>query len=122
MPAPSFSVEGWSFAFSAAVFGGIMICVALAGLSEYRKVFLANPREAMSLEVLLQLIFHPASTPALLSAFVLMIGLWFLAFGVLIFVSLLGIVLWEVTIRIWPKLLGHTPLFGSGTDIDRPGR
>jgi len=114
MPPPSFSVEGWSLAFSAAIFGGIFVCGALAGLGEYRKLFFTHPREAMSLEVLLQLLFHPASTPAFVCAFALVIGLWFLAIGAFIFIVLLGDVAWGLGVQLWPKIRSHVPLLDSG--------
>jgi len=72
----------------------------------------------MSIEVLLQLLFHPASTPAFLCAFALIVGLWFLAIGVFIFFALLGDVLWGVGRQAWPKILTHLPLLG-GPDVGR---
>jgi hypothetical protein len=114
MPPPSFSVEGWSLAFSVAIFGGIFVCAAVAGLGEYRKLFFAHPREAMSLEVLFQLLCHPASTPAVVCALALIIGLWFLAIGAFIFLALVCDVAWGLWIQFWPNIKGHIPLFGGG--------
>jgi hypothetical protein len=99
-------MEGWSIPFGFLVFGALMMMVALAGLNEYRKMFFAHPREAMSLEVLLQLIFHPASTPALLSAFLLVAGISFLTIGIIIFLLMLGIEFGELANRLWPNLFG----------------
>lgn len=100
---------------SLGAFGGLMVCVALAGLGEYRKLFSTHPREAMSLEVLLQLIFHPASTPALVSGLLLFVGLWFIAIPILAIFAASAYFLWDVaTPAIWRVIVSHVPLLGSG--------
>lgn len=108
--------EGGSLLLMLTMLGGLMVCLALVGLTEYRKVFFANPREAMSLEVLLQLLFHPASTPALLSALLLVIGLWFLAIPAFVLLAAVGFWLWEVAV---PAIVSHIPLLSGGPNVGR---
>lgn len=96
-----------------AFFGGIMICVALFGLSEYRKLFLENPRNAMSAEVLMQLLFHPASTPAFLCVLLLIVGLCFVAISLYMFCFIMAKVLPWIVGRIWPTFVSYFPLLGG---------
>ena len=74
--------------------GGLLCVGGWMLLREYRNVFLADPRAAMSVEVLLQILFHPAATAAFLGAMAIFFGFWFLALGLLFLLFPLFIKLW----------------------------
>jgi hypothetical protein len=104
---------GWMIPLWFITFGALLVGSGLFLLAEYRRLFFASPREAMSWEVLLQLLFHPASTPALLGALVLFIGLWFFVIGLIIATFMLSMVARDIGEYILPHLLEQVPLFGG---------
>src|SRR5690349_20725784 len=65
-------------------FGALFAYAGWTLLAEYRKHFRADPGAVMSVEVFLQILFHPAATAVFMGALGLFIGFWFCAIGLLI--------------------------------------
>ena len=65
-----------------ALFGYSSIKLATLLLNEYQKQFNYKPKDVLSFEILLQLLFHPAGTPGFLVAGAIFIGIscYFIAF------------------------------------------
>jgi hypothetical protein len=72
-------------AIGSLILGALLTGGGLILLGEYKKVFFADPRATMSVEVLLQILMHPAATAPFVGAVGIFFGLWFLGIGLLIF-------------------------------------
>jgi len=92
-PSYSFSVSGWGIPLGLIAFGAVLAVLGVLLLGEYRRVFFADPERTMSVEVFLQLLFHPAATPAYLGVVLLFAAAWFVIIGLFALALLSGAVL-----------------------------
>ena len=67
--------------------GALLVWAGWSLLGEYRRLFLSDPRLVMAVEVLLQILFHPAGTAVFLGAIAILAGLWFLVMGIFVAVT-----------------------------------
>jgi len=81
--------------------GALLVWGGWSLLGEYRKLFLSDPRLLMAVDVLLQILFHPAGTAVFLGAIAILAGLWFLVMG--------------FAVAVWPLIPYINAIFGSGT-------
>jgi len=88
--------------------GAVLAYASLSLLGEYRRVFFNDPRAVMSVEVWLQVLFHPAATPGYLGVLVLFVGLWFLIAGLALLLLLSGLFIEELVHRLWfPRIVSN---------------
>ena len=78
--------------------GGIFLSLAWLLLVEYRRVFLSNPRELMSLEVLGQIL--ELGTPGYVAAFALLMAAIFIAIGGFVLLMIMGGIVDEIFNRL----------------------
>ncbi len=99
-------VSGWSYPLGLIAVGAVLAYASLSLLGEYRRVFFDDPRAVMSVEVWLQVLFHPAATPGYLGVLVLFLAVWLLIAGVVLLLFMSGFWLQEVVHRLWfPRIV-----------------
>src|SRR3954470_5726408 len=99
-------VSGWSYPIGLIAVGAALAYGGYLLLGEYRRVFVDDPRAVMSVEVWLQVLFHPAPTPGNLGVIALFLGLWLLIAGAGLLLLLCGFYLDEVIHRLWfPRIV-----------------
>jgi len=90
----------WIVPLAFLAMGFLFVLVSLYALREYRTLFFSDPRTTMSVEVILQILFHPAAGPGYLASLALMVGSWFLIIGVMGILFLLSLLLGNL-VNLW---------------------
>jgi hypothetical protein len=98
MISPWPSLETWLVPVFFLGLGGLFLLLAFFLLEEYRKVFFANPRAAMTFEVLAQLL--QLGTPGYIGAFGLAAGGFFFVIGATMSILLVLVPLLEILRQI----------------------
>ncbi len=96
-PWPSF--ESWLVPVFFLGLGGLFLLLAFLLLEEYRKLFFANPRAAMTFEVFGQLL--QLGTPGYVGAFGLAVGGFFFVVGAAISIILVLVPLLEILRQVF---------------------
>src|SRR5258707_14505485 len=105
-PWPSF--ETWLVPVFFLGLGGLFLLLAFSLLEEYRKLFFANPRAAMTFEVLAQL--FQLGTPGYIGAIGLAAGGVFFVIGAAMAVLFIAVALLEIVRQVFHALALPFPI------------